>query len=77
MSLCLSVVSYVLFQMHTNLETIVTDFNEARGGDEEDSAQALEGASDIGKASTPHESSHRIQIPWLPFCCRLKRRELS
>lgn len=34
--------------MHTNLETIVTDFNEARGGSEE-SEESLEGASDIGK----------------------------
>lgn len=33
--------------MHTNLETIVTNFNEARGGD--DNSKALQGTSDIGK----------------------------
>lgn len=42
--------------MHTNLETIVTDFNEARGGDE-DGAQALEGASDIGKVTDGNNNS--------------------
>lgn len=37
-----------LTQMHSNLESIVTDFNEARGGGE-DSAEALDGSSDISK----------------------------
>jgi hypothetical protein len=46
--------------MHSNLETIVTGFNEARGGDE-DSSKALEGTSDIGKVSAEQSRDGQIK----------------
>ena len=43
----MTTILYIL-KMHSNLESIITDFNEARGGDE-DNIKALDGASDVGK----------------------------